>query len=51
VPVAADYDGDGRTDPAVYRDGNWFILNSGSGFSAFGFGASSDKPIPSSFVP
>ena len=32
VPVPADYDGDARTDFAVFRNstGEWFILNSGS---------------------
>ena len=28
---AGDYDGDGKTDPAVYRNGNWFILRSSDG--------------------
>ena len=33
-PVAADYDGDGRTDPAVYQasSGTWLVLLSGAGF-------------------
>lgn len=42
-----DYDGDGRTDVAVWRDtnGSFYVQGSTAGFSSFAFGASNDFPI------
>ena len=53
---AADFDGDGRTDRAVYRPttGEWFIFNSTTGLqtTVFGSPASSglgDTPVPADY--
>jgi len=43
--VAADYDGDGHSDFAVYRGGIWFILNSSTGAARIdNFGLAGDIP-------
>lgn len=47
----ADFDGDGKSDPAVYRPGDrtWYLLMSSSGFAAAQWGIPSDKLTPADF--
>jgi len=44
-PQPADFDGDGRTDLAVYRDGEWYVRQSRTGQAeSHYFGTASDRP-------
>jgi hypothetical protein len=48
----SNFDGDGKTDLAVFRppDGSWYILRSSNGqFSGQQFGSNGDKPMPGDF--
>jgi uncharacterized delta-60 repeat protein len=45
----ADYDGDGRTDLAVFRNGTWYLQRSTAGFTGIAFGEGSDIPQPADF--
>ncbi|MFN0141040.1 MAG: hypothetical protein ACKVQW_13260 [Pyrinomonadaceae bacterium] len=49
--MPADYDGDGKADTAVFRDGVWYLNQTTSGGAIQQFGLTSDTPIPSAFVP
>lgn len=49
-PVAGDYDDDGRTDAAVFRNGNWYIRQNSNGqTSAVNFGLADDKLVPADY--
>lgn len=56
VPVPGDYDGDGKTDFAIYRPsaGAWWVLKSSGSYAtyahfAWGLEAAGDMPTPADF--
>lgn len=50
IPVGGDYDSDGKTDFAVYRNGVWHVLQSSSNsYRSITFGLPTDKPVPGDY--
>ena len=49
MPLVLDYDGDGKDDLVVFRNGTWYTLNSSQGFRLTQFGQAGDIAVPADY--
>ncbi len=49
IPVTGDYDGDGKADYGIYRNGVWYLAQSGGNISISSFGLSADMPVQADY--
>ena len=52
TPQPADYDGDGKADPTVFRPetGDWYSLRTTEGLSGANWGTVGDRPVAGAYV-
>ena len=48
-PLLADFDGDGKNNIGIFRDGHWYIEISGNIVTHYQFGIAGDKPVIGDF--
>jgi (2Fe-2S) ferredoxin len=48
-PKPFDFDGDGKADASVYRNGTWYLLQSQAGFGAVNWGIATDKTVTADY--
>lgn len=53
VAAPGDFDGDGKSDAAVFRPSNgvWYLMQSQAGFTAVQFGLNGDRPVENAYLP
>ena len=48
-PIVGDYDGDGKADAAIFRNGDWYLLQSTAGVRQVSWGFGSDQVTPGDY--